>query len=91
MSSREVLGALDAAHRAQDELLLALVDAAAGDLDVLRPDRALHLVDRQAVGGEPVGVEHDVDGALEPADERHRADAALRLDVLLDLPAWRSR
>ena len=53
----EVLGALDAAHRAQDELLLALIDAAAGHLEVLRADRRLHLLDRQAVGGQPVGVE----------------------------------
>ena len=39
----EVLGGVDAAERAQQQLALALLDRAAGNLDVLGDDRVAHL------------------------------------------------
>ena len=42
----EVLGAVEAAHGAQHQLLLTLVDVPAGNLEVLRPYRGFHLLDR---------------------------------------------
>ena len=54
----------DAAERAQRQRLRALVDAAAGNLDVLRLQRARDVGDGQVVGAQPVGVEPDVDLAL---------------------------
>ena len=76
---------LHAAHGAQHQLAAALVDAAAGDLDVLRPQRVAHLLDRESGRPPAVGVDEDVDRALPAADQDHRADAAARSRCLLDL------
>ena len=57
---------VDAAARAQRDRLRALIDAAARDVRVLRLERARHLVDRQVLGAQQLGVEPDVDLALRP-------------------------
>ena len=51
-------------------------DVAAGEVGVLAHDRVAHRGDRDLVGGQPVGVDPDVDRALEAADDPHLADAA---------------
>ena len=66
---------LDAAARAQRDRLRPLIDAAAGDLDVLRLQRARDVGDRQVVGAQAVGVEPDVDLPLAAAEDEHLADA----------------
>ena len=66
---------LDAAARAQRDRLRPLIDAAAGDFDVLRLQRARDVGDRQVVGAQPIGVEPDVDLALAAAEDQHLADA----------------
>ncbi len=76
---------LHAAHGAEHHLAVALVDAAAGDLDVLLLQRLPHLQDGDLVGGHAVGVDVDVDRALPAADHDDRADALHGLDALLDL------
>ena len=53
-------------------------DVAAGHVGVLAHDRVAHGGDRDPVGGEPVGVDPDVDRALEAADDPHLADAGRR-------------
>ncbi len=59
----------------------ALVDAAAGDLDVLRLKRARHVGDRQVVGAQAIGVEPDVDLPLPAAEHEHLADAVDALEL----------
>ena len=71
----------DAAARAQRDRLRALIDAAAGDLDVLRLQRARDVGDRQVVGAQPIGVEPDVDLALAAAEDEHLADAVDALEL----------
>ena len=48
-------------ERAQQQLPLALLDRAAGDLDVLGDDGVAHLGHRQAVGVQLLDVDDDVD------------------------------
>ena len=64
----ELLDRLHAAARAQGERRGALLDAAAGDLRVLRLQRAGDVGDRQVVGLQPRGIERDVDLARTSAD-----------------------
>ena len=59
-------------------------DVAAGHVGVLADERVAHRGDRELVGGEPVGVDPDVDRALEPADQPHLADAVGALELHLD-------
>ena len=54
----------------------ALIDPAAGDLDVLRLQRARDVGHGEVVGAQPIGVEPDVDLALPAAEDEHLADAA---------------
>ena len=68
----------DAAHRAQRLLADLAGDVAAGHVGVLADERVAHRGDRELVGGQPVGVDPDVDGALEPADDLDLADARAR-------------
>ena len=75
----------DASHRAQRQLASALVHASARDFDVLRGQRGTHLLDIQVVGVQLLAIEPDLNLALPIADEADLADAAERLDVLLDL------
>ena len=82
----ERLHRLHAAAGAQRHAGGALLDAAAGDLDVLRLQRTLHVGDGEVVGAQPVGVELDVDLARAAADDHDLADAA----DALELPAQRS-
>ena len=56
----ELVGGVDAAERAQPDLPLALLERAAGNLDVLLLDRVAHLVDRQAVRVQLLDVDDDV-------------------------------
>ncbi len=49
-----------------------------------RRDRVAHGGDRQLVGGQAVGVDPDVDRALEAADDLHLADAGGALELHLD-------
>ena len=59
----------------------ALLDAAAGNLGVLRLQRARHVGDRQVVGAQPGGIERDVDLARPAADDDDLADAADALEL----------
>src|SRR5206468_741085 len=70
----EVGGPLDAAHGANHELAPRLVEPATGQLEVLPLDRVPHLADRQALRGQPVRVDGDVDGALLAAEHEHLPD-----------------
>ena len=54
-------GGIDAAERPQQQLALALLDRAAGDLDVLRDQRVAYLRNRQPVGVQLLDVDDDVD------------------------------
>ena len=58
----------------------ALIDAAAGDVGVLRLQRARDVVDRQVVGAQPIGIDPDVDLSLASADDEHLADAVGALE-----------
>ena len=60
------------------------VEAPAGDLHALLLEGGPHLLDRQAVGLEPVGVDGDLDLALALADQRDGADVLHRLQRPLD-------
>ena len=59
----------------------ALIDAAAGHLDVLRLQRPRDVGDRQVVGAQAIGVEPDVDLALPAAEDEHLADAGDALEL----------
>ena len=74
----------DAAHRAQRLLARRAGDVAAGQVGVLPRQRVAHGGDRQLIGGQPVGVDPDVDGALEAADDLDLADAGRALEKRLD-------
>ena len=50
-----------------------------------RCDRGPNLIDRQAVGVHPIGVQQQLDFTLAFAVERDRADALERFEDLLDL------
>ena len=54
----------------------ALLDAAAGNLGVLRLERARDVGDGEVVGAQPVGIEQDVDLPGAAADDDDLADAA---------------
>ena len=71
----ELLGVGEAADRAQRALVDVGGDVAAGQVRVLLLQRGAHFGDRQLVGREAIGFDPDVDGALEPADDLHLADA----------------
>ena len=60
-------------------------EVAAGDLDVLTRDGGPHLIDGQAVGVEPVGVQQQLDLAPAIALQLDRPDVLQRLEHLLDL------
>ena len=60
-------------------------EVAAGDLDVLARDGGPHLIDGQAVGVQPVGVQQQLDLAPAIALQADRADVLQRLEHLLDL------
>ena len=79
-SSAELLGALHAPARAHRDRLRPLVDAAAGNVGVLRLQRPRHVVDGQVVGAQLVGVHPDVDLPLAAADHQHLADAVGALE-----------
>ena len=61
--------------------LRALIDAAAGNLDVLRLQRARDVGDRQVVAAQAIGVEPDVDLPLAAAEDEHLADAVDALEL----------
>ena len=71
---------LHAAVRPEREVAQPLLDLAAGDLHVLRLQRADDLRGREADRGQFLGVDDDVDLARTAADDEHLADAADRLE-----------
>ena len=71
----EVGDGLDASARAQRERLRTLIDAPAGDFDVLRLQRARHVGDGDVVRPQPIGIEPHVDLALPSAEDQDLADA----------------
>ena len=81
----ELLGGVDAAQRAQQDLRLALFDGAARHLDVLGGDGVADLLDRQAVAVQLLDVDDDVDLAGAAAAEVDLADAVDGLDGALHL------
>ena len=60
----EIVDVLDAAQRPERDFGGPGDEVAAGDLDVLPRDRGPHLIDGQAVGVQPVGVQQQLDFAL---------------------------
>ena len=76
----ELARVLDAAAGAHRDRLRALVDAAAGDVGVLRLQRARDVVDRQVVAAQPLGIQPHVDLALAAAEHQHLADAVGALE-----------
>ena len=72
---------LHAAARAQRHLRRAGLDAAAGNLGVLRLQRARDVGHGQVVGLQPRRVERDVDLALPSADQQDLADAVDALEL----------
>src|SRR5207237_2605513 len=66
----EVPGCVDAPERPQQQLAVALLDGAAGDLDVLGDDGVFDLRDRQAVRIQFLDVDDDVDLAGAAAGDR---------------------
>jgi hypothetical protein len=77
---------LHAALHAKREGAVALVDGAAGDLHVLRHERALHVHDGEPEGLQARGVEHDVHLTAPTAEDGDAADARERLDLPTDPP-----
>ncbi len=59
-------------------------DVAAGHVGVLPHDGVAHGGDRNLVGGQPVGIDPDVDRALEPADDSTSPTPADALELHLD-------
>ena len=80
----EIQGPLNAPHGAQCEFAGTLIDAPAGDLDVLGGQRAPYCIDGQVVGVELVAVQPDLHLALALADKAHLPHAWGGFDVLLD-------
>ncbi len=76
----EFLGGVDAAHRPEQQLSLALLDGAAGNLDVLRDHGVAHLRHRQPVRVQLLDVDDDVDLARAAAGDGDLADAVDGLD-----------
>ena len=68
-------------HGPERLLLPARRDVAAGEIGVLPDDGVADGGDRDLVGGQPVGLDPDVDGALQAADQLHLADAQRPLEV----------
>ena len=87
----ELLGGVDAAERAQQDLRLALLDGAARHLDVLGDDGLLDLLDRQVVAVQLLDVDDDVDFAGAAAAEIDLADAVDRFDARASPACRRSR
>ena len=80
----EIRHGLDPAERAQPLLALGPGEASAGDLHALLLEGGPHLLDRQAVGLEAVGVEGELDLALALADQGDGPDVLHRLQRALD-------
>ena len=76
----EAVDRRDPAAGAQGDRLRALVEAAAGDVGVLRLQGPGDVVDRQRLGAQRRRVEPDVDLALAAADHHHLADAVGALE-----------
>ena len=71
----ELLGLGEAAHRPQRLLAQVGRDVAARHVGVLLLQRGPDFGDRKLVGGQAIGFDPDVDGARQPADDLHFADA----------------
>ena len=80
----ELFRRVEPAEGAEDQLTRALVDPAAGDFEVLLAERQFDVLDRQAVGGELVGIDDDVHGPGATADEVDGADAVDGFQAFLD-------
>src|SRR5262249_49648738 len=78
----KILRPRHAAERAQHQLALALIDAAARHLYVLRDQGLLDLRDGQVIRLKLLGIHPDVDLALAVAYKTHLADAADGLYLL---------
>src|SRR5262249_38073527 len=77
----ELASGLHTAAGAEGHRLRPLIHAAAGNLDVLRLQRAGDLGDRQVVGAQPIAVQPDVDLPRPAAEHQHLADAADALEL----------
>ncbi len=79
----EGVRAAQASDGADGELAVALLETAAGQLQVLRAQGGGDVGRREAVGVEAIGVDLDLDLAPPRAEEQHFADAVDRLEPLL--------
>src|SRR4030095_401432 len=72
---RELTDGFGAPRGAQHELRVTLRDPAAGHLDVVGDDRVTNLTDAEAVRGELLDVDFDVDLPRPAAGDGHFSDA----------------
>jgi hypothetical protein len=70
--------------RSDVEFALLAFDAAGRHFQVLAAQRVFHVLRRQPVGGQPVGVEPDAHRVLALAEDRHVGHARNRLQPWLD-------
>ncbi|OQC39631.1 MAG: hypothetical protein BWX64_01605 [Acidobacteria bacterium ADurb.Bin051] len=72
---------------AADQVLLSLVhEVAAAHRAVARPQRGEDLAHREAVGGEPLGVEGHLEGLQLAAERVHLDDPRHRAELVVDVP-----
>src|SRR5262249_56262945 len=81
----ELIDRFEPAGRPQRDLGVPLIDAAAGDLDVVPLDRVADLADAESMRRQLLQIELDVDLTRAPAADRHVADAVHSLQRAADL------
>ena len=81
--SLKASGVAQPADRPHRQVAVALLEPAAGQLEVLRPQRRRDVGGREPVGVQPVGIDLDLDLTPSRAEEQHFADAVDRLEPLL--------
>src|SRR5206468_12018915 len=81
----ELIGGVDAPHRAQTDFPFSLLERPAGNFDVLLLNGVAHLIDRQAARVQLLDVDDDMNFTWAIAADRDGANAVHRLQGALDL------
>ena len=76
---------LELVDRAHEEALAALVDAAAGRIDVFGLQACIDVVDVDAEAGEFLLVDRNLDLVFQAAADLDRGDAGHRFEMLLEI------